>query len=384
MLEATMPQINASAAIRRVMTRVFVFVFSVLLGAESALAFPSTPAELQAIFDSLIKTGLRHGDIPSLYRPQYISVMDAANGMEGIDQVFIVAMPDGVRIYPQKIMVWHEVLNEIIDGKAYIVTYSPISGSLAAYAAMVDGQNLTFDSEGRVYNNTTVLIDRNTGSLWSQVMGISFHGALSGRGLKMLPVLWTQWQYARKAFPKAKVLGIPRHTNRTYGRDPYGSYDDKESYYYNDEIVYPLYVPLDRRLKPKVRVLGLEIDTSYVAIDESYVKKSGCVNFFLGPYPLLAYFDRKLNAVLVFNRTVWDQPALFRVENGKLIDIDTQSVWNSDGQAISGNLAGASLEPLFGIYSFWFAWAAHHQGSELVPGPGVVPESALIKGEALP
>lgn len=345
-----------------------------------AYAVPRSVKELQLMFDNLIKTGLRHGDIPSLYRPEFITIIDAANTMEAKDQVFLVAFPEGLRIYPQKLLVYHEVSNEIIDGKAFAVTYSPLSGSLAAYETTVDYQNLIFDADGRIYNNNSVLIDRNTGSLWSQLMGLCFHGPMIGRGLKQVPVLWTEWQFARKAFPKAKVLSSPRKSGRTYGRDPYGSYLEPNTYYDNDEVIYPLLLPQDKRLKPKVRILGLEIDDLFVAIDESYVKKAGAVNFFLGPYPLLAYFDKKLNTVLVFNRTVWDKPALFRLEKGNLLDIDTESVWNNDGVAVSGNLAGASMEPIFGIYAFWFAWAAHHMDTELIPGPSVVPESALIKG----
>ena len=104
------------------------------------------------------------------------------------------------------------------------------------------------------------------------------------------------------------------------------------------------------------------------------------VNFFLGPTPMLAVLDPRLNVVRVFDRTVWDSPVLFTEENGRLVDVDTRSTWSYDGTALSGKLKDARLDEFFGMYAFWFAWAAFHPETLLVPGPSVVPDSALVKG----
>lgn len=95
---------------------------------------------------------------------------------------------------------------------------------------------------------------------------------------------------------------------------------------------------------------------------------------------MLAVLDPRLNVVRVFDRTVWDSPVLFTEENGRLVDVDTRSTWSYDGTALSGKLKDARLDEFFGMYAFWFAWAAFHPETLLVPGPSVVPDSALVKG----
>ena len=351
----------------------------VFLKGTPAHALPKTQDELGEIFTRLTKTSIKHGDIPALFNPPTITVNDASNIYEDDEPMLLVAFPSGIKMYPQSTLVWHEVVNEYLHGNSYCVTYSPISGSFAAYESTVDNIALVFDSEGRIYNNNSVLIDRNTGSLWLQLPGIAFYGPLAGKGLKQVPVLWTDWAHARKAFPAAKVVSRPRGTSRQYGKDPYGSYNAKDSYYQDEIIYYPLSRVLDRRLPPKTPVVGLELENLSFAVDIGYVKKNGSVNFFLGPFALLAVYDDVVGSVRVFKRDVWGEAALFRKENNQFVDIETGSKWNMDGLAVAGNLKGASLDPLFGVYSFWFVWAAMYPETAVVPGTTVVPDSALIK-----
>ncbi len=347
----------------------------------SSFAMPRTNEELKHIFDTLTQTPVEYGSIPALYNPELITVSDANNSLDKTDQVFLVAYPNGeIRVYPQRIMVWHEVVNELIDGQSYAVTYSPISGCFASYESTLNGTNLMFDVDGRLYNNNSVLRDRNTGSLWLQITGVAFEGPLKGRGLKLLPIIWTNWEKARTAFPNAKVMTKPLNTQRSYGRDPYGSYEPGVVSYYQNETIHFQVSKYDKKFKPKNEIIGIEYKNLFLSIDIDYVKKEGFVNFFVGPYPLLAVHDKYLDIIRVFTRNVWDQATLFNVVNGQLVDIDTNTVWNMDGIAVDGKLKGASLEQLFGIYSFWFVWSAINNDTITVPGESMVPKSALIRG----
>lgn len=83
--------------------------------------------KLAAINGKLIETGVKYGSIPSLY-PRYDAVLDANLSLSDDEVVFVVMLPGGARIYPQRIMVWHQVVNEIVDGKAYAITYCPTDG----------------------------------------------------------------------------------------------------------------------------------------------------------------------------------------------------------------------------------------------------------------
>lgn len=344
-------------------------------------AMPRSERDLRDIKEKLVETSVVYGQIPAILEPAYVPVRDAALSLASQYPVFVVFLPGGPRIYPQKILVWHEVINDEVDGHGYMITYSPISGSVAAYDRQVDGVNLIFDTQGQIYNSNSILIDRNTGSLWTQMLGMAFEGPMFGRGLKQIPVWWTTWQYASKVYPKAMVLAAPRSERKPYGRDPYGSYLTSGNYYDDQRILYPVTTPsVDRRFPLKQRILGLELDGLVLAINEAYVRERKVVNFFFGPTPMVALLDPRLNVVRVFNRTVWSKPALFLPGTNGITDMDTGTTWNYDGKALEGNLQGASLDEHTGIYAFWFAWAAFHPETLMVPGPSVVPDSALRKG----
>lgn len=352
-------------------------LLALLLWPALAGALPRTTADLTAITNNLLETSVSYGAIPSLYRPRYDRVMEADLSMDPKDPVFIVMFPDGPRIYPQRIMVWHLVVNEVINDTAYAVTYCPTTGTMAAYDTSMHGLNLILDPEGRLYEGNAVLIDRNTGSLWLQQAGIAFDGPLMGRGLPLVPVYWTTWDAAKRVFPQAPVLGVPTGSKRPYSRDPYGNYLKKDTYYDNDRLVYRV-SRLDNRLPRKAPILGLELKGALVAIDINYVKKKGVVNFFLGPDPLLAVHDQRLDVIRVYNRQVWAKPSLFAYDQGALIDIETRTRWDpATGKALEGNMQGASMTQYFGMYAMWFSWYAVNPETFLIPGPGEVPQKML-------
>lgn len=361
---------------------IFLFTLSI---SSIVIGRPQNMQELAEITQNMLPIPLP-GPITSLYRPHYDTIQEAELKLSANEPVFITMLPDGPRIYPQQYLLWHQVVNEVINDQAFAITYCPVTGTLMSYNASLDGVNLIFDVEGHttqegfygfLYDGNSVLMDRNTGSLWLQETGMAFDGPLIGRGMPTIPVFWTTWEAAKRVFPKAPVLARPRG-RRPYGRDPYGSYLRKDTYYDNDILVY---APkrLDRRFRKKTAMLCLELEHLLVAIDIEYVKKLGAVNFFLGPVPLLAVHDPALNVVRIFNRKIWEEPFLFIMRNGQLTDLTTSSVWDpTNGRAVSGNMKDASMVQYYGVYSMWFAWASINPETLAIPGPGEVPQNLLV------
>jgi len=359
------------------MLRALLCLGILLLLPSQPSAIPANEQELARIADRLTQTSVTYGSIPSLYRPQYLRVVEASLSLSNDDPVFVVRLPDGYRIYPQRIMVWHQVVNEIIDDHAFVITYCPISGCLAAYDASMDGINLIFDIEGRLFEGNSILMDRNSGSLWVQMLGLAFDGPLLGRGMPLLPTFWTNWNFARRHFPDALVLAPPLESRKAYGRDPYGSYQRRDTYYQNDILIYPV-SRLDRRFHRKTPMLGLEHNNFFVGIDIPYVKRNGTVNFFVGDKALVAVHDTRMDTVRVFDRQIWEKPALFIKEYGRFKDLGTRSHWSYDGTCVEGGLQGASMKELFGVYAMWFAWFAMHPETLVMPGPGEVDKALLV------
>ncbi len=369
---------------KRIFAFALVFFIALLRFSDDADGRPRDMKQLAEIMQRVQPIPLP-GPITSLYRPRYDTVAQGELKLTATEPVFVALLPNGVYIYPQQYMLWHQVVNEVIDDHAYAITYCPITGTLAVYDAWMDGLNLIFDVEGHetegsfygfLYDGNSVLMDRNTGSLWLQETGIAFDGALIGRGMPTVPVFWTTWEAAKRVYPNAKVLSRPRG-RRPYGRDPYGSYLRDDTYYDNDILVYPV-ENLDRRFPKKTRMFCLEVDRLLMAIDISYVRKEGAVNFFIGPEPMLAVHDPALNVIRVFNRRIWADPFLFVMRDGKLTDLTTNSVWDPvTGKAVSGNMKGSEMKQYFGVYSMWFAWASINPETLTLPGPGEVAKELL-------
>lgn len=334
----------------------------------STQAGPRNLDELRRLGDLMTRTKVGPDNIPSLYRPEYIRVVDAALSLDRQDPVFIVNLPDGPRIYPQMIMVWHEVVNEIVGEEMFCITYSPVSGTVTAYNSRIGKtRHASFGVDGRLINGNTVLFDRDTRSLWSQMLGMSFDGTLAGKQLVRLPVYWTTWAIAQRALPQAKVLLSPHGSLRAYAKDPYGSYIRPGNYYDDDRLLYPI-ARLDKRMHPKKQIIGCDYEGSRSAVDVAHVRKEGVVNFTTGIIPLAAVLDHKLGIIRILDRRVWGKPVTLAYKDGKLIDTDSGTVWTTEGRAIEGGLKDAQLQEVPGIYAMWFAWSSFHPDTVTVPG----------------
>ena len=61
------------------------------------------------------------------------------------------------RVYPLQIMVWHEIVNDFIDGERVLITYCPLCGSGIAFKPVieVDGEKkaVEFGTSGKLYNS---------------------------------------------------------------------------------------------------------------------------------------------------------------------------------------------------------------------------------------
>lgn len=325
--------------------------------------------------DAVVDTGMVRDATPALFKPKYLTVSDASLSMEDNEPVFLAPFfPDGkMRIYPQRIMVWHEVINEFFDDayeKPVAITYCPITGSLAAYNLHTGKQPLTLGLSGELLNNNSMLYDHFSGSAWPQITGQCIDGAYKGRVLPRLPMMWSTWGRAKAVYSDALVLSRTTGYKRNYGKDPYGSYLQEGNYYDNQNIVYPV-LHQDKRLPPKERMHCLEFDGLAVAINKAEVKKEGVVNFTMGLTSLVAAYDPLLDTVRVFGRELSSDNIIltFSWAEDRMVDNETRTEWNNEGKGVEGTYRGQQLTPFIGIESMWFGWVAFYPHTRIVPGP---------------
>ena len=204
--------------------------------------------------------------IPSIDNPKFVSLEEADQWIEDNELVLAIIYKGVTRVYPLQIMVWHEIVNDIIAGDPILITYCPLCGSGIAYERQINGEEVEFGTSGKLYNSNLVMYDRKTDSYWSQIEGLAIVGELTGT--KLIPisidtVVWRDW---KKGHPDSEVLSQETGFSRSYGRDPYGNY------YEDSFLLFPVENE-DDRIHPKTIIFGIQVNGIYKAYKEDDLKE---------------------------------------------------------------------------------------------------------------
>jgi len=143
--------------------------------------------------------------IPSLDYPEFVAAGDATY-LKDRDRVLGISINGVARAYPIRILNYHEIVNDVIGGTAIVVTYCPLCGSGTAFDAALSGGNYEFGVSGLLYNSDVLMYDRQTGSLWSQLMTQAVTGPMKGTRLQQLPLSNSSWVEWVERHPDTRVL----------------------------------------------------------------------------------------------------------------------------------------------------------------------------------
>lgn len=61
--------------------------------------------------------------IPALTNPSFVTVKEADKWLEDPEAVEVVEISGDVRAYPQQVMMWHEIVNDVVGGEPVTVTF---------------------------------------------------------------------------------------------------------------------------------------------------------------------------------------------------------------------------------------------------------------------
>jgi hypothetical protein len=204
-----------------------------------------TPAEIE--FGGPPRDG-----IPAIDRPSFVSPREASF-LSDNDMVVSVALNGQVRAYPLRILVWHEVVNDAIDGRIFTVSYCPLCGTAMVFDPTTEGRTLTFGVSGLLYLSNLLMFDRETESLWSQFDLTAVSGPMVGRRLNLLNSEHLTWKAWRAQHPDGLVLSLETGFDRDYAGSPYAEYERSP---------HPMVsTPSHRReFSPKVWVQGIVVN----------------------------------------------------------------------------------------------------------------------------
>ncbi len=225
------------------------------------------------------------------------------------------------------------------------------------YSRIIDGEEYTFGVSGKLIMNVLVMYDRQTESLWSQLLGEAVEGELKGTQLEFLPAWQTTWADWKEKHPDTLALRKGYYG----GRDPYDGYYASASSGVIGQTV------LDERLYVKEFVIGVEQNGEAAAYPFSVLNSQPVVNDIVGGVPLLVVFNEETGTGVVFNRENDGQALTFQAQEGlTLVDDQTGTTWDGlTGEALEGTLEGSMLTRVKSTSSFWFGWKDWYPGTRV-------------------
>ena len=303
--------------------------------------------------------------IPSIDDPEYISQDEAGEWLQDPEPVLALEIEGDVRAYPLQILLFHEIVNDVVGDTPVAVTYCPLCNSAVVFDRRVGERVLDFGVSGNLRFSDLVMYDRQTDSWWQQLTGDALVGELAGAQLDFIPAPIVSYQEFRRAHPEGLVLSRETGYSRPYGFNPYQGYDTgrpwlAEAY-------------RDRRLPAMERVVALGAGEEAVAVPFSYLFINRIATVTLAGEDVVVFHrpgttsamdkaliaeGRDVGSANAFRPVVDGRRLTFSASAEGFVDEETGSTWDLFVQAIDGPLEGSRLEPVVNGTHFWFAWSS--------------------------
>jgi hypothetical protein len=300
-----------------------------------------------ALREQIMEGGPGKDGIPSVDDPGFVG--PGGTDLSDDDPVFGLAFGADARAYPQSVLVWHEIVNDVVADVPVSVTYCPLTGTAMGFFR---GET-TFGVSGRLVNNNLVMYDRATDSWWQQVAGTAIDGEREGASLREFRVVWTTWGAWRERHPETRVLSTDTGYARDYTRDPYGDYAPRSGYYErsNDATLFPPLVA-DDRLPNKAVVMGARTTEGAIAFEKRPLREAGVATGSVGGTAVVAVHDPTLDTAYVY-RT-----------GGATVEPAGDGTVRVDGERHP--VESLPLDPVYAFDAMWFAWVGFYPETELV------------------
>jgi len=335
-------------------------VFKLSLGQETKHTVP---------LDKIVSGGPPQDGIPSIDNPKFQSVQDADKILGDSEFVLGLNINGDIRAYPLQILVWHEIVNDVVGDKPVAITYCPLCFTNQVFSrTLSDGSRVEFGTSGKLYNSNLVMYDRKSNSLWSQGLGEGIVGEYASTRLEKIPFDIAYWKDWKKLYPESEVLSRDTGSVRPYGADPYGDY------YTNDLILFPV-ANDDKRLGLKEIIIGFENENQYKAYKLQDIEEKKVINDIVGENKNIALVSLEPFMVRAFDRVVNDNvdgeskkivvDLFYNTTNNTLIDRATGSQLNLEGKFTNGPLENKALQRISMDPGFWFEWIAFHPETEI-------------------
>jgi len=225
------------------------------------------------------------------------------------------------------------------------------------YARTLGGTTFTFQVSGKLWRNSLIMQDRETGTWWSQVTGRAIYGKNRGAQLQKIGSVETSWEQWISAHPETSVLTKTEEVTASH-----------YEMYFDDPERMGLFRAqwLTEKMPGKTLVYGATVGPHAVAVTEGALGR-GIVRADLGGVPVVVAQGAD-GGVRAFVARV-DDESLQPAPDGRgttMID-STGSLWDAaTGKCIEGPRRDATLEVVAVTSVYWFAWSGFYPNTLVI------------------
>ena len=321
-------------------------------------------------FSDIIAGGPPKDGIPAIDEPSFERVTEADRWLEDQEPVILVRAEGQAKVYPLRVLTWHEIVNDSIGEFPVAVTYCPLCNTGMVFDRRMGNEVLDFGVSGRLIFSNMIMYDRPSETWWIQATGAAIAGKYTGHRLRLVPSSMLAWRDVKEAFPEAEVLSRVTGYTRDYGRNPYQGYDRSAQ-----PFLYRGPDRTERGENPMERVLTVYHGETARAVPYSELFEHGVLNVELEGLDIAVFSKRGTASALDSSRIpdgrdVGSAAAYYAQAAGQNLsftthregfrDNETGSLWDITGRALSGPLAGTALEPAPAVEHFLFSYRAFH------------------------
>ena len=204
-------------------------------------------------YGEILSGGVPRDGIPPIRNPRFISIAEADAVYVDHSPVMQVSLNGDARAYPLGILIWHEIVADVVGGVPVAVTFCPLCNTAITFDRTIAGTVYDFGVSGLLRNSDLIMYDRQTESLWQQIGGVAIVGDMVGARLTVLPSTIVAWGDFKAQYPEGIVLSRETGYVRRYGANPYAGYDriGNTPFLFRGEI--------DERLGAMERVVTLDL-----------------------------------------------------------------------------------------------------------------------------
>jgi hypothetical protein len=287
-----------------------------------------------------------------LVRPKFIPAAEATY-LQPDENIVGIVLNDEAKAYPTQILAFRHLVQDWVGGEPILISYCLRCSSSIGYRPVVDGVERHFLMHS-LRDNTFVITDRETRTVWSQLTGAALEGPDAGKQLDQVQVFQMAWQQWREMHPGTLALDPAGDFDWTYFRHRMGEE--------NAGVRGRVPSGNGKTLAPHSMGLGVQLDGAALFFPFEKMAASGIAHAKLnGESTVTVFYDVRSRGCGAYRAT----EDMVRSGPGQWQDLRSRSTWNIEGVCTAGPRAGERLVFVPSCPVQWHAWAKHHPQTEV-------------------